>query len=73
MKLKSAPSEIILRNGKPSGVMLDINDYQSMLERLEEKDDLAALAAIRKKLIKFRPLKEFLTECFGVGHHANLA
>ncbi|MEI8195854.1 MAG: type II toxin-antitoxin system Phd/YefM family antitoxin [Phycisphaerae bacterium] len=62
MKLKSPSPEIILRNGKPSGVILDIDVYESMLERLEQKDDLAALAALRKKPVKFRPLKEFLAE-----------
>ena len=48
MKLKPAP-EIILRNGKPSAVILDIDVYEDLLEQLEQKEDLQALAEARKK------------------------
>ena len=33
-KAKRKAPEIILREGKPRAVILDINDYQEMLERL---------------------------------------
>ena len=62
MKLKSSRPEIVLRNGKPSAVILDIEAYEDLLERFEQQEDLKALAAIRKKSIKFRPLKDFLAE-----------
>lgn len=54
--------EIILRDGKPSAVILDIDNYHEMLERLDDKDDLAALEKMRKRPLKFKPLNEFLKE-----------
>ena len=62
MKLKSQNPEIVLRNGKPSAVILDIDVYENLLEQLEQKEDLKALAALRKKTVKFRPFDVFLAE-----------
>ncbi len=58
---KKAP-EIILRNGKPAAVILDIDAYQEMLERLEDIEDLKMLAEMRKKPLKFKKLDDFLQE-----------
>lgn len=55
--------EIILRDGKPSAVILDIDNYHEMLKRLEDKEDLAALEKMRKRPLKFKPLNDFLKEC----------
>ena len=52
----------MIRNGKPSAVILDIEEYREMLERLEDADDLALLEDIRSKPMKFRKLDEFLEE-----------
>ncbi|MBI5117679.1 type II toxin-antitoxin system Phd/YefM family antitoxin [Candidatus Poribacteria bacterium] len=60
-KAKKAP-EIILRNGKPAAVILSIDEYQEMLERLEDAEDLQMLQEIRKKPLKFRRIEEFLKE-----------
>lgn len=54
--------EIILRNGKPSAVILDIDNYHEILERLEDKEDLEALEKMRKRPLKFKPLNDFLKE-----------
>ncbi len=54
--------EIILKNGKPRAVILDIDEYQEMLERLEDIDDLKMLQEMRKKPLKFQKLEEFLEE-----------
>ncbi len=54
--------EIVLRNGEPSAVILDIDTYREMLERLEEQDDLRELQKMRSKPLKFRRLEEFLGE-----------
>ena len=62
MKTKSSTPEIVLRKGKPAAVILDIEEYRDMLERLEEIEDLKALEAMRKKPIKFRRLEDFLKE-----------
>lgn len=58
---KKAP-EIILRNGKPAAVILDIEAYQKMLERLEDVEDLKILAEMRSKPLKFKKLEDFLEE-----------
>lgn len=62
MKAKAKTPEIVLRNGKPAAVIVPIQDYQKMLERLDDAKDLKALADMRKKPLKFRRLEEFLKE-----------
>ncbi|MCG3114379.1 MAG: type II toxin-antitoxin system Phd/YefM family antitoxin [Candidatus Manganitrophus sp. SA1] len=56
MKPKKKLPEIILREGRPAAVILEIEDYEEMLERLEEQEDLQALEKIRKRPLKFRKL-----------------
>ncbi|MBC8116391.1 MAG: type II toxin-antitoxin system Phd/YefM family antitoxin, partial [Candidatus Saccharimonas sp.] len=48
--------------GEATAVILDINEYAQMLERLEETDDLAVLQEMRNKPLKLRPLEEFIQE-----------
>jgi len=43
-------------------VILDIEAYQEMLERLEDVEDLKMLAEMRKKPLKFKKLEDFLGE-----------
>jgi len=59
-KTKRKPPEIILRDGKPAAVIVDIDEYQEMVERLEDLDDLRMLEELRKKPLKFRKLEDFL-------------
>jgi PHD/YefM family antitoxin component YafN of YafNO toxin-antitoxin module len=54
--------EIVLRQGKPAAVILDIDDYREMLERLEDVEDLRLLKQMRRKKLRFRSLEEFLSE-----------
>jgi len=54
--------EIVLRDGKPSAVILDIDEYQEMLERIEEVEDLRMLEEMRKRSLKFRRLEDFLKD-----------
>ncbi len=61
-KAKKKAPEIILRNGKPSAVILDIEDYREMLERLEDLEDLEMLKEMRKRPLKFKKLEDFLKE-----------
>ncbi len=61
-KAKRKVPEIVLREGKPSAVILDIDEYREMLERLEDFEDLNMLKEIRKRPFKFRKLEEFLKE-----------
>jgi len=61
-KAKRKEPEIIFREGKPAAVILDIDDYQEMLERLEVAEDLRILAEMRQKPLKFKRLENFLAE-----------
>jgi PHD/YefM family antitoxin component YafN of YafNO toxin-antitoxin module len=61
-KAKRKEPEIIFREGKPAAVILDIDDYQEMLERLEDAEDLKILAEMRQKPLNFKKLEDFLAE-----------
>ena len=39
-RTKRKAPEIVLREGKPAAVILDIDEYREMLERLEAVEDL---------------------------------
>lgn len=62
MKPKRRVPQIVLRNGKPAAVILDIQEYEEMLERLEDAEHLKVLKAIRKKPLEYKRLEEFLKE-----------
>lgn len=64
MKSKSQKKtpEIVLRGGKPAAVILDIEEYRKMLERLEDMEDLKMLEEMRKRPLKFKKLETFLEE-----------
>lgn len=61
-KMKKKVPEVILREGKPAAVILDIDEYREMLERLEDMEDLRMLAEMRKRPLKFKKLQDFLME-----------
>lgn len=62
MKGKKAPPEMIFRAGKAAAVILSIKQYQRMLERLEDIEDLKMLENMRKKPLKFRKLEDFIED-----------
>ncbi len=62
MKTKAKTPEIVLRNGKPAAVIVPIEDYRAMLERLEDANDLKVLSEMRRKPLSFRRLEDFLKE-----------
>lgn len=62
MKPKRKSPEVIVQDGKPTAVIIPIEEYRTMLERLEDASDLKTLAALRKKTLKFRRLDDFLKE-----------
>ena len=57
---KKTELEIVMRGGKPAAVILDIEEYRDLLERLEDAEDLKMLNAMRKRPLKFRKLQDFL-------------
>jgi PHD/YefM family antitoxin component YafN of YafNO toxin-antitoxin module len=62
VKAKRKEPGIIFRGGKPAAVILDIDAYQEMLERLEDAEDLKMLTELRQKPLKFKRLEDFLEE-----------
>jgi len=61
-KVKRKTPEIVLRKGRPSAVILDIDEYREMLERLEDLEDLNRLKEMRERPLKFKKLEDFLKE-----------
>lgn len=59
--VKTKP-QLIMKNGKPNAVIIDIEDYRKMLERLEDKEDLDDLIKIRSGIPSFRKFEDFLAE-----------
>jgi len=43
-------------------VILPIKDYQELLERAEDAEDVAWLKRARRKPLQYRPLEEYLAE-----------
>ena len=62
MKATRAEPEIVTRNGKPVSVIVPIKDYEELLERVEDADDVAWLKRARKKPLHYRPLEDYLAE-----------
>jgi len=58
--------EIVMRGGKPTAVILGIEEYRKLLEQAEDAQDLKALTAMRKRPLKFRKLEDFLKDSAGV-------
>lgn len=58
--------EIVIRGGKPTAVILGIEEYRKLLEQAEDAQDLKMLKAVRKRPLKFRKLDDFLKDAAGV-------
>ena len=54
--------EIVTRKGKPVSVIIPIKDYEEMLERLEDAEDVAWLKRARRRPLQHRPLEDYLAE-----------
>jgi PHD/YefM family antitoxin component YafN of YafNO toxin-antitoxin module len=55
-KARKRSPEIIVKDGRPRAVILDIDEYQ------EDIEDIKMLPEMRKKPLKFRKLEKFLEE-----------
>jgi len=60
MKTPPKNAEIIMRDGKPVAIILDIDIYEQMLEQIESIEDLEYLEKIRQQPLEFRSLDDFL-------------
>ena len=60
--LRKTPS-VVYKDGKPTAVILDLEEYEELLEKIEDYEDLQALAEIRKrKPPEYVPLEDYLKE-----------
>ena len=62
MRARRKSPEIVLRDGRPTAVILGIEEYQEMLERLEDAEDLRMLEEMRKTPLEFKRVEDFLNE-----------
>jgi hypothetical protein len=62
MKATMPEPEIVTRNGKPVSVIIPIKDYEELLERVEDSEDVAWLKRARRKPLQYRPLEDYLAE-----------
>ena len=60
MKAALVEPEIVTRNGKPVSVIIPIEAYQELLERVEDAADIAWLRKARSKPLQYRSLDEYL-------------
>lgn len=63
MAIIESKPQIIVRNGKPKAVILDIRKYERLLQMAEEKDDLSELRRIKRGKTSFRELEKYIREC----------
>ncbi len=54
-----------MTRGKPSAVIIPLDEYRDMLARLEDAEDMKTLKSLRKKPLRFRSLDAFLKETAG--------
>jgi len=62
MKATLPEPEIVTRKGKPVSVIIPIRDYEELLERVEDAEDVAWLKRARKKPLDYRPMEDYLAE-----------
>ena len=62
MKSSLPEPEIISRKGKPVAVILPIDAYREIIERLEDAEDVAHLRKARRKPMQYRPLDDVLAD-----------
>lgn len=60
MKASLPEPEIVTRKGKPVSVIIPIKEYEELLERVEDSDDMAWLKRVRRKPLHYRPLEDYL-------------
>jgi prevent-host-death family protein len=58
MKAAYLEPEIVTRKGKPVSVILPIKDYEELLERVEDAEDVAWLKKARRKKLQYRVLSD---------------
>src|SRR6266850_1053072 len=62
MKATYLEPEIVTRKGKPVSVILPIKEYEELLERAEDAEDIAWLKKARRKKPQYRSLEDYLAK-----------
>lgn len=62
MHTRRKQPQVVYRRGKPTAVIIDIADYQELLERLEDQEDLRELEEIRKQPMEFVSFDDYFSE-----------
>ena len=62
MKTTLLEPEIVTHKGKPVSVILPIKEYQELLERAEDAEDVEWLKRARQKPLHYRPLEDYLAD-----------
>jgi PHD/YefM family antitoxin component YafN of YafNO toxin-antitoxin module len=62
MRAINREPEIVTRNGKAVSVIIPIKDYEELLERAEDAEDVAWLKRARRKKLQCRPLEDYLAD-----------
>jgi PHD/YefM family antitoxin component YafN of YafNO toxin-antitoxin module len=52
--------QLVYCDGKPAAVILDIAEYEELLERAEDLDALRALRRMREHPLRFRSLSDVI-------------
>jgi prevent-host-death family protein len=60
MKAALAEPHIVTRKGKPVSVIIPIEAYRELLERVEDAADIAWLRKARRKPLQYRSLDAYL-------------
>jgi hypothetical protein len=58
MKATMPEPEIVTRKGKPVSVIIPIKDYEELLERVEDAEDVAWLKRARTRPLRYQPLEK---------------
>lgn len=61
-KISIKEPEVIYRNNKPVSVIIDIDKYYEMLDRLEDIDDLNYIESLKNKKLSFRKFDDIINE-----------
>jgi prevent-host-death family protein len=62
MKAAMSEPEIVTRKGRPVSVIIPIKDYEELLERVEDAEDVAWSKRARRKPLRYRLLEDYLAE-----------
>lgn len=62
MPTKTLPQKpkIVLDDGQPASVIIDLRIYEELLEKAEGMEDLKELRRLKRQKLHFRTLTEFL-------------